>query len=441
MKAPLGLMLTVLLTLTACQRDDDGNAGPAPSRGEADFTRYVAVGNSLTAGFSDGGLYRSAQLTSYPNLLAEQFRQAGGGEFIQPLFSAEQANGTGYQRLSRIPQSAIELLTSVVAVPAQAVRGQAAPGRPLFTKFTGQSNNNLGVPGIRMADVLTPGYGSAQGNPYFERLLPDNSPKTYLDYVSDNLAGATFFTCWMGNNDVLAYALSGGASPPTPTALFTTNNTALINKLTENDRKGVVIGIPNMTAAPFFTTVTIPVVLSTINLTRPGQPPLQNLIVQTAAGPRASRSGDLLLLTGAGDYARIGSTSAGTGQGPYGLSPANPLPTQLVLDADEAAAVVAKVNELNAVLKQQADAKGLAFVDPNGILTQLAQSGGLTSDGVTYNLSYIQGGVISLDGIHLTPAGYALVANEIIRAINAKYKSTLPLLDTSRYRRVYIQAS
>ena len=42
-------------------------------KGKADFTRYVAVGNSLTAGYSDGALYRSGQQNSYPAMLAEQF--------------------------------------------------------------------------------------------------------------------------------------------------------------------------------------------------------------------------------------------------------------------------------------------------------------------------------------------------------------------------------
>jgi len=33
-----------------------------PSNGTADFTTYVAVGNSLTAGYADGALYKSAQM-------------------------------------------------------------------------------------------------------------------------------------------------------------------------------------------------------------------------------------------------------------------------------------------------------------------------------------------------------------------------------------------
>ncbi|WP_266367868.1 SGNH/GDSL hydrolase family protein [Tellurirhabdus rosea] len=435
-----GLLLLTVVGVTSCTQEDDDNLGPAPVRGEADFTKYVAVGNSLTAGFADGGLYRESQLNSYPNMLAKQFGLVGGGTFVQPLFSADSANGSGYVRLIRLPQSPVELLTSLRQIAPGAVR-TTVNGRPLYSKFTG-ANNNLGVPGIRMSDVLSPGYGSAQGNPYFERLLPGTaSTRTYLDYVGDNLNGATFFTCWMGNNDVLGYTTSGGVNAMTTSAVFTTNYTALLNKLTENNRKGVVVGIPNTAAAPYFRTITIPLLLAQLNASRPaGTPVIPALVIQTAAGPRASRDGDLLMLPNALEYLKIGTTTAGTGQGPYGLSATNPLPTQFVLDSDEAAAAFNRLTEFNNLMKQQAEAKGLVFVDPNQVLTQLGQTGGYLQDGVTYNLSFIQGGAVSLDGIHLTPAGYALIANEIIKGINTKYKSTLPLLNTSTFNRVLLQA-
>ena len=54
--------------------------------GDANMSNYVAVGNSLTAGYADGALYITGQQNSYPNIMAEQFTLAGGGEaFTQPL--------------------------------------------------------------------------------------------------------------------------------------------------------------------------------------------------------------------------------------------------------------------------------------------------------------------------------------------------------------------
>ena len=78
------------LGLAGCQPEIDA---PTVSTGSADFSRYIAIGNSLTAGVSDGGLYREGQLNSYPNILSQQFALVGGGPFVQPLFSEAQSNG------------------------------------------------------------------------------------------------------------------------------------------------------------------------------------------------------------------------------------------------------------------------------------------------------------------------------------------------------------
>lgn len=441
-----GLVLTLFVSLYACTNNDidpNANTGPAPSKGTADFTKYVAVGNSLTAGFANGGLYRAGQLNSYPNILASQFATVGGGAFVQPLFTEAQANGSGYLKLVKIPNPSdpTSLASSLAQVAPGAARGgTTASGALLLTKFS-DANQNLGVPGIKMADILTPGYGSTQGNQYFERLLPDATTNpasvttTYYQYVSNNLNGATFFTSWLGNNDALAYATSGGigaentANGLTSTALFTTNTTAIMNKLTENNRKGAVIGIPNIIGAPFFTTAT-----AQINalLKAQGISGLAIASKSVPGGVRMSGSGDYFLLTIASqlnDFLARG----------VGLSAANPVPDQYVLDASEVATLAARINDFNTVLKTQADAKGLAYVDVNPIFQLLAQPNGYTLNGVTYTAAFIQGGVFGLDGVHLTPAGYALVANEIIKSINAKYGSTVPQVNPANYSRVLLQ--
>lgn len=438
-----GLMLSMFAGINACTNNDiDPNAGNsvAPTKGTADFTKYVAVGNSLTAGYADGGLYRDSQLNSYPSILANQFTTVGGGSFVQPLFTEAQAAGAGYLKLIKVPDAAnpLSLITSLTTVAPGAARGgTTSGGDPLLTKFT-DANQNLGVPGIRVSNILTVGYGSTQGNQYFERLVA-NPATTYFQYMSDNLNGATFFSCWLGNNDALGYATSGGKTPLTPTALFTENFTAAMNKLTEGNRKGVVIGIPNITTAPYYTTITIPLVLASINALLNPPAPIAALYIQTANGMRTTQTGDLLMLARATNYATIGRTDAGNKAGPYGLSPANPLPDSLVLDGNEVSNLNASVSAYNGIMKAQADAKGIAYVDPNAVLSQVASSGGLTQNGITYRASFIQGGVFSLDGIHLTPAGYALMANEIIKQINAKYTATIPTVNPVNYRRVLLQ--
>ncbi|HLL96953.1 MAG TPA: SGNH/GDSL hydrolase family protein [Spirosoma sp.] len=438
-----GLFLTMLVGMAACTNNDiapggtTGGTTGTPSRGNADFTRYVAVGNSLTAGFADGGLYRESQLNAYPAMLAGQFKTVGGGDFVQPLFTEAQAAGSGYLKLVRVPDPAnpVSLITSIAQVAPGAGRGgTSGSGSPLLTKFT-TANQNLGVPGIRVADLLRVGYGSREGNLYFERLV-DAQSTTYFQYVSDNLSGATFYSCWLGNNDALQYATSGGNLPPTATDLFTTNFTAVMNKLAEGGRKGVVIGIPNIVATPYFSTITVPLVVAQL---KQANPAVSALVIQTASGVRPTQAGDLFMLPNALEYTKIGLATAGNGRGQYGLSTTNPLPTQYVLDAGEVALLNAKITEFNGIMKAQADAKGAAYVDPNPTLTQLTSAAGLVQNGITYTGNFIQGGVYSLDGIHLTPAGYALVANEIIKGINAKYSATIPQVNPGNYRRVLLQ--
>src|SRR5699024_12502707 len=85
MKNSLKYITTIILSfalMTACTTRDETFT---PTKGSADFSNYVAFGNSLTAGYADNALYYDGQIVSFPNLLAVQMQQAGGGEFTQPL--------------------------------------------------------------------------------------------------------------------------------------------------------------------------------------------------------------------------------------------------------------------------------------------------------------------------------------------------------------------
>ena len=48
-----------------------------------DFSTYISVGASFTAGYTDGAMFKAAQENSFPNILAGKF----GTEFIQPLMN------------------------------------------------------------------------------------------------------------------------------------------------------------------------------------------------------------------------------------------------------------------------------------------------------------------------------------------------------------------
>ncbi|MNL56613.1 hypothetical protein D3C87_1801180 [compost metagenome] len=54
-------------------------------------------------------------------------------------------------------------------------------------------------------------------------------------------------------------------------------------------------------------------------------------------------------------------------------------------------------------------------------------------NGIPVSAAFIQGNLFSLDGTHLTPLGYAITANAFIAAINAKYGSSIPVVNVSKY--------
>ena len=70
------------------------------------------------------------------------------------------------------------------------------------------------------------------------------------------------------------------------------------------------------------------------------------------------------------------------------------------------------------MIESAATAAGFAFVDANSIL-----SGDLTSGNFTLSTELVTGGAFSLDGVHPTARGYALIANEFMRSIDATYGS------------------
>jgi lysophospholipase L1-like esterase len=257
----------------SCEPEFENEVGANYSSGEADFTSYVAIGNSLTAGYMDGTVSRVGQTYSYPNLLAQQFALVGGGAFTQPSY-ADDVNNLG----------GIQGLTGTRLVINASVGGvQPIAGTPTITLAPqATAYNNMGVPGAKSFHLRLPGYGNVAGvalgqaNPYFVRHATSPTATVMADAMTKN---PTFFTNWIGANDVLSYATNGGAKADgmtpaddhnatgnmnpltyggndiTNSNLFETTYTNIINTLTNGGAKGVVCTIPSVTSIPYFTTV------------------------------------------------------------------------------------------------------------------------------------------------------------------------------------------
>lgn len=456
------------LVLGGCQPDIEA---PAASAGSVNFSGYVAVGNSLTAGFSDGGLYNEVITTSYPAILAQQFAKTGKGpaNFVQPIFAPGQEDGSSYIQLLLV-NGALTPVTATPTLPgpppsgnnylgqkvAYTVPAVNLPGGRQLASFTGAQPDNLGIPGISVlssVSALTAGmapYGAI--NPYYERLLTaaEKPTKDYLTYIGQK--DASFFTCWLGSNDVLTYALAGGVAPAsnpfsnlTDTTRFGIGYRAILRTLTKNGTvPGVVANIPNVTSIPYFTTVPAAAVIAGIK----ANPLIPNaaaasLYITTGTGTiREATSADLLVLPARGV---IGSPSTTPGNPlPVGVGYAatatqsNPLPSQFVLDATENTGpngVAVRTAQLNVIIAKTARQYKVGLVDINTFFAGIAQQG-VTVNTVSNSAVYVSGNLFSLDGVHPTPRGYAVVANEFIRVINGYYGTTIPRVDPNSYRGV-----
>lgn len=421
-KVYLGI-ISLSLTAYSCAPEIDSYESSAGS--DVDFSTYIAIGNSLTAGFADGGLYLEGQQVAFPNLIAEQLKNVGGGNFNSPFFSEEQRNGSGYLQLKSLTdgQPVMEQITSNLAY--------REAGK--LTKYTGEIQN-YGVPGMRVDLAYIPQFGGL--NMYFERLLSDAevNAKSYFDFVTTR--DHSFFSFWLGNNDILGYAMNGayetvGDATTTFTSVttFTNGYGGFINKLTENEKKGVVATIPDVTAIPFFTTVTTDRLKAGVEASSNGV--YKEIYISTASGPRIATAEDLFTLSFPTDT--LGKTSNGIPG--YGLIVQNPLHDRFVIDKDEVVEIAGRVNAFNTVIKQVAESKQLAIADAHAYLNKVKTTG-VSYNGINVNANFIQGNAFSLDGIHLTPIGNALIANLFIDAINTKYNARVPKVDVTKYRGV-----
>lgn len=266
------IYLAVLAAVFAgCEPEFDNEVGSGSySAGEADFSSYVAIGNSLTAGYIDGTVYRSGQQYSFPNILSQQFAVVGGGAFTQPSFE-DDINDTGGFLLGGTQISATRLIINTSINGPQPIAGQPTAD---VSNLQTTAYNNMGVPGAKSFHFLAEGYGSLQvltttgrANPYFVRHATTPQATILGDAMSKN---PTFFTNWVGDMDVLAYATSGGIGVDqagnlnpatygdndiTDPNVFAQVYSTIVNTMTGGGAKGVCATIPNVTSIPYFTTV------------------------------------------------------------------------------------------------------------------------------------------------------------------------------------------
>ena len=459
--------------------------------GSLDLSNYVALGNSLTAGFMDFALYDIGQQNSFPNILGQQFQISGvgGGTFNQPDINSANGFNSSFSDLGAgVIAGRTELSLSALAPVATA--GE------LPTLYEGDRTqlNNFGVPGILLSQLTSPltgTPGSPLENGLYTRFATAPGTSTILgDAIATN---PTFYTLWAGNNDVLIYATSGGAGPVpiTDAASFQADMTNVLSQLVATGAEGVVINIPPVLLIPFFRAVPwnpLPLDQASADQLNAAyaayngglQLALANMLITQEEADRrtinfAASTGSPIVIEdeNLSDLSGLGlpnlRLSEATDLLPIttasvlasGVGTSTPAADQFILTFEEQVEIITAVATFNAIIdgviatiNAQAGSTVIAkfdiqplFADIAGLTpalaTQLALSPaaiaaadgelGLVIDGVRYEPDFSPSGIFSTDGVHPNPKGHAIVAKEIVELMNSTWESTIPAVDILPY--------
>ncbi len=431
--------ISFLLFLISCEDRSSITDAPPINLGEADFSRFYTVGNSLTAGYQNGALYQSAQEFSFGKIIADRV----GASFEQPIISDPGFGG-------RLEFEGFDSNQNPVIVT------NSETGGPLNINYPAPYNN-LGIPGALLFDLLnaTNANNCASGlnpinprpNPFFNLILRNQALNLGSQISQLKASNPTLITLWAGNNDILGYYLSGGKIPFTPLVNFNYLFNSLGDSLELTNADVFIANIPNVERIPFVATFG-PKIAESIkeayqagtimglfleNDPVPYSPnELKNLEgMVTLAGkklaPLIGIPTGKAYLDSDGNYnipPGIDTTKA------FGLHPQNPFPDKFSLSREELADASGMVEQYNEVIADLCENKGFSLVDINALFKEV-YDGGLVENGIKFTTDYITGNLFSLDGIHPTSQAYGIIANRFILAINEKLGAEIPLVNVS----------
>ena len=256
------IFLSVLfLGLMACETDVENPGATYPDAyldidsGDADFSTYVSMGESITAGVSDNSLFAAAQMNSYPNIMAGVMSMAGGGEFTQPYVSDNVGgiNVAGEQfwgpRLFFNGAGPAFVSGSVTTEATSVVPGPYS---------------NMAMPYAIAGSFVVPGVGSMEGlmaglaNPWYVRTASSNN----ATMVGDAMMQQPTFVTLVPGNDFASYAQFGASGFPFgpleldgPTGMLAAV-VGTIQALSSTVPNGVITTLPDPTTTPDWNTVT-----------------------------------------------------------------------------------------------------------------------------------------------------------------------------------------
>jgi lysophospholipase L1-like esterase len=395
---------------------------PPTLHAQTTFHKYVALGDSLTAGVEGGCLVTRHQQRSYPKLVADAL---GITDFQQPLFSERAVSGPAGVCLGAVVAGGT---ITVGAVSQQGVPTNATLARPY---------DNLGIPGANAADLVDLRVANPSGNTAnrFAAAVLRNFPSGPFEgrnaVEEANLLSPDLVSVWVGPNDVLGAALAGAAIDGvtlTPAAAFETKFSQVLTGLSASGRTLVVLNVPDVTSIAFTTTIPRVVVNPATR-----QPVLVGGNPVPLLGPRATSTcttppcpvpegtlvtlgASALLAQGLGIPAALGGTGLPLPDGSF--TPPATLNQGVLLYPDEVTLIRQRTTEINARIASVAAANGATVVDTHALLDEIVNHGYEAGGGIVITTSFLTGGLFSADGFHLSNIGYAIVAKEIVQHLN-----------------------
>lgn len=380
------LILTALLmALTAPARaEPDCAGGPAAI---PDMARFVVVGDSLSAGFQNGSLHQDQQPNGFASLIARQ----ACTELVLPLIGAP-----------GIPNRLI--ITDDDPLVIEPEDGMS-PGRVDFDQVA-----NLAVPGHTVEDSLTtrPDFPIDDLTDLVLGLpgLLVGISRSQVEWAEDStpfIAGPpTTILVWLGPNDTLVAATEADASLLTPGDAFKDAYEEMMDRLAATGAGIVVANVPDATVIPFLT-------------------PAEDLAAAFGIPAGLLRP---ILGIGPGDF--VTPQAFPVIEAIVNMEASPPLPADVVLDAGEVARIRAATKAFNKFIAKKAEEHGAALFDVHGFLDRIDAEGTVV-DGTALTTDFL-GGLFSLDGVHPTNIGYALLANEFIEVMNAHFGAAIPPL-------------
>jgi len=259
--------------------------------GTANFTKFVAIGNSFVAGVQGGALFTDGQNNSLPAIINRQmdcvrgststFKQPtigaslGWNLFITQPFLSDNTKpilGRMLLQYGTTPDCATGAVSAKPTPQAYAPGNLEALPNPTFNPgfiYTGSKTelNNFAVPAITVGQALTPAAGDWTNQPlgftpFYARFA--SNPGTSMILTDIDAAGGSFALVWLGLDDFFLYAAFGGdptKAPLTSSGDFQTRISAIfahpsIGLFTVNPNMQAVVGnFPNIFAMPHFTAV------------------------------------------------------------------------------------------------------------------------------------------------------------------------------------------